>query len=1496
MIPSGHLELVGAEPEGLRPPATEMATDTDNLNSSATNLARTLAWLPGQVEVRPFHDRCQTLLQAFKPLLKALQTQPAKTGSDDFRLLHENILLIQAELEETCQTFKRPHKLPLVRTCNGAVVARIATIADDYLAVTGYQFAQGSLTDYLQAFQDITVLDMAELWMLIPALKLVLLEQIAQRSRRLLQDPIRAYGLREMVLSLREIKQTTWKSVIEPLIRFDRILREDPAAAYSRMDYESRELYRSKLVKLADHSDCSEMEVARATLALTREAQKQPDSDPRVTLRRSHVGTYLLAEETPLLKRRIDYRGPVTQRIPIFVRNHPDEFYLPGIAVLTLLIVLGVVLLLTDASTSLGLILFSALAVLLPSSQSAVQIMNYLATVLLSAQILPKLDFTEGLPNDCVTLVAIPTLLLDEKQVHKLVDDLEVRFLGNHDSNLHFVLLSDLPDSPEKPPANSSLVDLCSELIRGLNEKYAAEKTGSFFLLHRHPVYNPRERLWMGWERKRGKLMDLNNLLRGQFDSFPVKVGDLSILSGVRFVITLDSDTELPRGSARRMVGALAHPLNQAIIDPDRGVVVTGYGILQPRVGVSVQSSARSRLASIYSGQTGLDIYTRAASDVYQDLYGEGIFVGKGIYEVDTLHRVLDRRFPRNALLSHDLVEGAYARAGLASDIEIIEDYPSHYSAHNRRKHRWVRGDWQIAEWLRPEVPDESGQKVPNPLSVVSRWKIFDNLRRSLVEPALFLLFLLGWLYLPGRPEAWTLATIAIVFLPALVQLGFDFARALIFRKRAIVLDGLNSFADASIANWLTFTFLAHQALLSLDAMVRTIVRRIITRQRLLQWETAAQAELAGYKRTILDIYLDSTPALALGLFFLVWLVHRRALPAALPVLLLWSFSKPISIWLNRPPRSPRKQVSERNEWLLRLSALRTWRYFAEFSTEEHHWLIPDNVLEENTKVAPRISPTNLGFLLNARQVACEFGYLTVPEFAQQTLRTLATISQMQRHRGHLLNWYDTQTLAPLAPAFVSSVDSGNLVASLWTLQRGCLELLDQPLLQPELPDGFLDHLYVLTSLRALPRRKFSAMKRSLKGQDWLQYLLDIPDAALKDIHQSALRSKHADEASWFQEHAEERISQVSRAVEVYAPWLLPEFAALKNDPVIHRQGRPDDIPALKRMPLFIDNLSARLEAADSTASGETHILYRQLLSLLPDARSRVVRLIEDLKKIASQVSSVADEMDFEFLLNRSRGLLSIGFDVDKQQLHAACYDLLASEARIAFFAAIAKDDIPQEAWFQLGRVQILDQGMAGLLSWTGTMFEYLMPALWMRIYPNTLLERAAVAAVRSQQAYAEDKGIPWGISESSCFKLDASGNYEYYAFGVPQLAIHKVDVDGPVVSPYSTFLALPVDSAGTLRNVRKLQRKKALGTYGFFEALDFNPVRSRSRLRRFEPVRLWMAHHQGMSLLSIANFLHQDVVQRWFHSHPRVQATELLLQEKPAGHPRSPRSRKKAA
>ena len=1013
MNDSVGLGLAGPETEGgVCPDPAETSPDTLALRSSAAKLARSLAWIPGQRESRDFSDRYKKLAAAFRPVLEILESPPAPTESQDFRRLRESILLLEAELQEVSGTFQSPHKIPQVRTRDDAVISRIAAVAGDFLAAAGYKFSESAFTIYVQAFQEITVLKLAELWMLISVMKLVLLEQIAERASFLLADPSASDGIQHPVHSLQEIKEANWKLTIEPLMLFDRVLREDPAKAYARMDYESRELYRREIVNFAEHSDCDEMQVASQVLALARQAQQEPHDDPRVTLRASHVGSYLLAEGRELLEQKIGFNPSFGQHLRTWLRNHPDDFYLPGITVLTLLIVSGVVLVLPEASTPLTLVFLSLLAVLLPGSQSAVQIMNYVATWLLPAQILPKLNFSEGLPTDCVTLVAIPTMLSNENQVRTLADALEVRFLGNQDPNLHFALLTDLPDSPSEPlERDNPLVDLAGDLIRRLNEKYAAKKMGSFFLLHRHRIYNPRERLWMGWERKRGKLMDLNNLMRGQVDSFPVKVGNLSILSEVRFVITLDSDTELPRGSARRMVGALAHPLNQAIIDRERGIVVAGYGILQPRVGVSVQSTARSRLATIYSGQTGLDIYTHAISDVYQDLYGEGIFVGKGIYEVGTLHGVLHGRFPRNALLSHDLIEGAYARAGLVSDIEVIEDYPSHYSAHNRRKHRWMRGDWQITGWLMPMVPDESGRRVRNPLSVVSSWKILDNLRRSLVEPALFLLFLLGWTCLPGGPKRWTLAIVAILFLPAIFQLAVELAQAA--RKRSGFLGALNGFLNAGLAYGLMVTFLAHQALLSMDAVVRTMVRRLITRQRLLEWETAAEAELAGDKRTMLHIYLNWTPALSLALFGFVYLVNKRALPAALPILLLWAFSKPISLWLNRPPRAPRKKVSDSHQRLLRIAALRTWRYFSEFSTEEHHWLIPDNVQEDGKKVAPRISPTDLGFLFNVRQVACDFGYITVPEFVQLNLRTLATASQMQKYQGHFLNWYETRSLAP---------------------------------------------------------------------------------------------------------------------------------------------------------------------------------------------------------------------------------------------------------------------------------------------------------------------------------------------------------------------------------------------------------------------------------------------------------------------------------------------------
>jgi|HubBroStandDraft_6_1064221.scaffolds.fasta_scaffold04392_5 cyclic beta-1,2-glucan synthetase len=1485
-----HLEMVSAESERRFEPAREMALHERALRSSAAELSRNLSWLPSESRSTVAAERSRQLSKALKPMLKKLEARsPGMAISDDSRWLYDNVHLLSSELQSVCETFKVRQKAPQVRTQSGAIIPRVIVLAEAFLTETADQFSEKSFTAYIESFQEQTVLKTKELWMLVPALKLALLEKIAARGSQAIAKPTETYGVGVCVASLRDVSQTTWKDALEPLILPDHVLREDPAGAYSRMDLESRDLYRNRLVEIAEHSDFSEMQVAAEVLALARAAQQRKEADPRVALRCSHVGYYLLGEGTTLLHQRVGYTPPVRERISSLLRRYPDEFYLTTILLTTLAMMSVVVLLLIDPQVPPGLILFSMLALFLPCSQAAVQLTNYFITSLLEPQILPKLDLSEGVPDDCITLVAVPSLLLDEVQVHRLVDDLEVRFLGNHDRNLHFALLTDLPDSRSEPREGDPLVDLCSELITGLNEKYAGQGMGSFLLVHRHRVYNPREKVWMGWERKRGKLMDLNRLLRKQYDSFPIKVGDLSILPLVRFVITLDSDTDLPRGSAQRMIGALAHPLNQAIIDQEKNIVVAGYGILQPRVGVSVQSSARSRLASIYSGETGFDIYTHAISDVYQDLHGEGIFAGKGIYEVDAVRQVLDRRFPRNALLSHDLIEGAYARAGLASDIEVIEDYPSHYSAYNRRKHRWLRGDWQIAGWLLPRVPDESGQSVSNPISVTAQWKILDNLRRSLVEPAIFVLLVLGWVVLPGSPVLWTLATIAILFAPTWCEFMFELIRATVQGKSVIARDALDILVQADINVFLSLTFLAHQMLISLDAVVRTLVRRMVTQQRLLQWETAAEAEIGGHKRTWLDKYLDWTPVLAIGLGVLVWFVRRGALPAALPVLLLWAGSQLLSQWLNRPPRPVRSAVPAKDELMLRRAALRTWRYFAEFSTEEHNWLVPDNVQEEPASIAGRISPTNLGFLLNARQVACEFGYLTIPEFALQTFRTLGTMSKLQRYRGHLLNWYDTRSLAPLSPELVSAVDSGNLVASLWTLKQGCLDLLVRPVLQTCASDGFLDHLRVLSDLGVFPRKRVSALQREIRRKKWLPSLLNIPDAVLDEVDRKTAKSKHAKDASWFSEQARSRLDNVKRMTSAYAPWLLPEFASLWDDPAINTTSARD-LPTLERMPDFIDALALRLRGVlDSMGAGRQEALYQRLEVLLPEARANTVRLIQDLKRIAANAGRLANEMDFRFLLNQ-RKLLSIGFEVESQKVHPACYDLLATESRTAVFVAIAKDDIRQESWFQLGRPHALEHGHPVLLSWTGTMFEYLMPLLWMRTYPNTLLERAARAAVQSQQAYVQSRGIPWGISESAYFRTDEAGNYQYYAFGVPQLALSKGELNALVISPYSSFLALHVCAAEALKNLHRMSRDGWVGSYGFYEAADFTPARRRSRLHRYELVRCWMAHHQGMSLLSIANFLHDGVIQRWFHSDPRVQATELLLHEKPVAHGRATR------
>jgi cyclic beta-1,2-glucan synthetase len=1491
MVPNADAESVMTD-EVLKPEPVENASNTETPRHATLRFASTLAWLPGTTSSDTFSRRYRKIEMAFNPIFAVAGASSGSSPSSGLSAIHDNLQLITSELRSVPVELAPRKKLVHVRKGNSKVVPRVLAFAEGFLDQNANRFDAAEFKAFCMVFQEVAVLDLYEVLSLVPALKLALLERIAARGRAAIADASEEHpdvdiqdrdtlGLETCVRSLRDVVQTSWSEVLEPLILFDGVLRRDPARVYAGMDLESRALYRDKLSKIAKGSDMTEMEVANEALALAQRAHSRSYQGPRLKLRESHVGYYLVDEGTAQLHERVGFKPDLIQSLRVWLLRHPDEFFLPGIVVLTFAIITVILLALTSTTNSPVLVLLSMLILLLPSSQAAIQVMNYLITTLLPAEILPKLDFSGGIPSDCVTMVAVPTLLLNEEQVRGLVENLEVRYLGNHDPNMHFALVSDLPDSDHLADEKHPLIDLASVLIQQLNEQYGGQKTGSFFLFHRHRVYNPREKGWMGWERKRGKLLDLNKLLRAEYDSFPVKIGDLSILPQIRFVITLDSDTELPRGSAHRMVGTLAHPLHQAIIDPEKNIVNAGYGILQPRVGVSVQSTGRSRLAAIYAGETGFDIYTRAVSDAYQDLYGEGSYSGKGIYEVDTVQQVLNRRFPRNALLSHDLIEGAYARAGLVSDIEVIEDYPSHYSAYNRRKHRWMRGDWQIVEWLTDRVPEESGARVPNPISLVSRWKILDNLRRSLVEPATLLLLIFGWLLPDTNHLYWTLATVCILFIPPLFELTSGMIRAALERNSLVAREVLRGFYATNVNVLLTVVFFAHQTLLSLDAVVRTLIRRTVTHERLLEWETAEESEM-GARRTPVDRYLDWMPAVAVVISLLLALLQPWSLLVAMPFLALWAGSKLVAVWLNQSPIEPGTELSSRDVRFLRRCALHTWRYFAEFCTEEHNWLIPDNVQEEPPAIAPRVSPTNLGFLLNARQVAVEFGYLTVPEMAELTQLTLGTVSRLTKHRGHLLNWYDTRTLTPLLPAFVSSVDSGNLVASLWTLQQGCLDRLERPLFEPSLAEGFLDHLRSLADRKLLPRKTLSSYETAIQGKGWLVSLLALPENLFAEDPSTVVPKKS--DVDWLIPQAHVRLRSIQQMARSYAPWFLPEFAALQNDSAA-KANFTRQVP-LVELPELISKFQAHVDGAIRNISVEDRRLYECLKPLLAEARANATALIDNLRQMGALAGSLANEADFAFLLNSQRNLLSIGFDTRTQQLQPACYDLLASEARIAVFVSIAKEDIEQECWFRMGRAQTLDGGRPVLLSWSGTMFEYLMPGLWMRSYPNTLLDRTRVGAVKSQQAYALTRAVPWGISESAYFKLDEAGNYQYQAFGLPQLSMMRRDSNPLVISPYSTFLSLEVDRPAALRNLHRMYALKWFGPYGFYEAADYSGSH-RIRPSSCELVRCWMAHHQGMSLLSLANVLCDDVVQRWFHSDRRVQATELVLHEKPAAHVR---------
>ncbi len=1373
-------------------------------------------------------------------------------------------------------------ELPQASLDTSEMHPRIILLTDKFLSITEDRWTRDTWAAYLSAIERHELLLVREIWSSVVSLKLVLLQRIFRYSElpsetNQQQSPGSALQqMRACFKSLQRLGEVDWDRFLEPLVPFDRILRQDPAGAYARMELRSRQMYHAKIEQMARRSDSSEMQVAEAAIMMAQETSRQGNTD----LRESHVGYYLMDDGAERLAHHVGHHPSLIERSRSLLHRFPDEFYIGGIELVTAVLIVTILVPHMSARYSMTADFFALIFMILPASQSAVDLLNNLMTRAFSPTSLPKMDFSSGVPAEFTTLVAIPTLLLDEKQVKSLVENLEIRYLANQDRNIHFALLTDLADLVHRPkPGDASpLVDLAVKLIDELNRRYRPVGKGTIFLLHRHRIFNQRQQVWMGWERKRGKLLDLNKLICEGEDAFPVKSRELPDFRSIRYVITLDSDTQLPRGAAHRLIGTMAHPLNQPVIDTKSHIVSKGYGILQPRVDISVHSANYSRLAALQSGETGIDPYSRAVSDVYQDLYGEAIFTGKGLYDVSVLHAVLNKRFPRNSLLSHDLIEGAYARAGLVSDIEVVDDYPSHYSAWSRRKHRWVRGDWQTVQWLLDRVPNEQGKYVKNPISLTSKWRIVDNLRRSLVEIATLSLLLAAWIGLPGGALYWTLCTLGLLFLPVYVQLLFSLFPAIFALDLRRIRRAITDSADAHTLVLLSLIFLPSQVLITLDAIFRATFRRIVSGERLLEWETAAQAELKSGS-TPVDRYLRIMPVIAAALALFLYLRNHRTFAIALPILVLWALTTLMVRWLNAKPVSKDFKPSPEQILFLRNVALRTWRYFVEFSKPENHWLVPDNVQESDLREAERISPTNVGLLLNARQAALELGYLTSSEFVELTLRTLATIDRMPKFRGHLFNWHNTQTLEVMEPIMVTTVDSGNLAASLISLRLGACELLELPIITRQLLRGVRDHLQVLESLGTpWPGRIINLDDDDGTDAIWLDTLLRLDTSMQLKLDPTADANAH-----WWAGQTEERLHAIREYVEQYLPWQMPEFDALRQTVLRDLAAQMLEANPIEAQPL-LEQICLRLQSAMVSDDSDTiaQAMCQKLLNATQAAQCRVGEFVVQLSQIDEYCRRLVQEMDFTCLQNPERGLLSIGFLTEENKLEPSCFDLLASEARMAVFIAIAKGDIPQQTWFRLGRTQVKAAGKSLLLSWTGTMFEYLMPTLWMRSYPNTTIFRSITAIVEVQRWFAQRYRIPWGISESGYSDTDSAGNYLYHAFGIPDVALKYGAEAGPIISPYSSYLALEVDPSAALSNLKSLQKLGCLGNYGFYEAADYRVSSATRRQPACTLVRSWMVHHQGMSLLSICNLLHGRVFQSWFHKSPMVRSTERLLYERP--------------
>ena len=1521
--------------------------DTDiRLREFAHTLAETHTVERSHPQKIDLLERLKSLEQALHNANTIFKAVPAKDAAvsragewmlDNFYIVKQTFRQIEENLPASFL-----QQLPKLNRTLLKGHSRIFALAWEWI---GYSQSQIDLTQadtFLQDYQQITPLKIGELWALPIMLRIGILERLVYAVAELTGMHV-PKGLSEIpsqfapmalaneiivancFLSLRLLSATDWKDFFEQISHVEHILRDDPAQIYTGMDFDTRNSYRSVIEELARHSDFTEEQVALAAVEFARNV------DGNALERQNHVGFYLIDSGRATLEASLRYQPGLSLRVRRVLLASPTATYLGSIAILTVLFVLGLLTYTmfsggTPAQLIITGMLGSGLAL-----EAAIALVHWIVTHRIKPQSLPRMDFSEGIPAGNRTMVVVPTLLESAEELNHLLQELELYYLSNSDPQLTYALLTDFGDAEaENMPEDEELLALASLGVENLNKKYL-QQTAPFYLFHRHRQWNPSEGVWMGWERKRGKLADFNRLLLNLGETpYTTQIGDVSILADIKYVITLDADTSLPQGSANRLIATLAHPLNHAEFSSDGNSVVAGYTVLQPRVSIKPTSANRSLFSQIFTGNAGFDLYSFAVSDVYQDLFGEGSYVGKGIYDVAAFERSLAGQVRQNTLLSHDLFEGIYGRAALVTDVVLYEEYPSRYLVYARRLRRWIRGDWQLLPWLFPIVNTQTGL-ARNRLSTINLWKIFDNIRRSLLPPTLLTLLIASWLFLPGSPLIWTL----LVLLPSALPVAVQTIQYTTHNIGRLTLKQLLKPTLLPLTRWtLTILFLPYEALLALSAIGITIARLFIVRKHMLQWRTAAYLARSfrnNRYRTWLEMAVSLTFVVFLGIA--IWMINSSALLVSAPLLITWLISPQVAYLISQPVIHTTTPLSETQRKQVRRLARRTWAFFERFAEPDDHWLPPDHFQESpRVSVAHYTTPTNIGLFLVSTLSAYDLGYISLLELAVRLRSTFESMDRLEHYRGHLLNWYDSQTLTALPPHYVSTVDSGNLAACLITLKQGCLSLIDAPLLDNKRWQGLLVILDILVeTLQALEEKKTDTSAADtipVPAQDiealeaeltsiyervsaiehqpgmWIKTLVWLSGEGWENVshrlmgmlesHRN-LQSESLIELQLYLNLMNHHLQDMQRSLDLFAPWLRLLNAApaqFMHSPAWQdfRNSLPTELPTLGQAAVVYDSIKTALnhfmaqlqdEVIPVTARDEAAREWCNKLNAdLSAALTTVEPLLISFRYLAEQANTAVTVMDFRFLFNERRQVFHIGYNASTEQLDPSYYDLLASEARIASLIAIAKGDVPQSHWQHLGRPVTKVNNKQVLLSWSGTMFEYLMPTLFAKNYAGTFLSDSCYAALDAQISYGREQQVPWGISESGYFAFDVNLNHQYQAFGVPDLGYKRELRDDLVIAPYASLMGLSLQPQAVLENMAHLEQLNMLGRFGFYEALDFTKTRLPVG-QAHATVQSYMAHHQGMILMAVCNYLLDDVMVQRFHANEHIQSVELLLQEK---------------